>query len=271
MEKTKKAFVTGAASGIGAEYCRQLDAKGYSLTLLGRDAAKLDAFAKTLSRPAKIIACDVMDHASFSSMLNEIGNEPEGFDVVIPNAGFVEPCPVSECVPEDLDRHIITNQLSHMRIIRAVLPKMLENGSGNIICTVSMGGIIALENYAAYSASKFGMRGFLWSLSQELKGTGVHVTGMYCSAVDTPMLKEEARHKYGSPLNFMGKISSTKEVVAKALTALDKPKLELYQPYGDSWTARILLFFPRFLEKLAPSLNGSGEKGRNKYLKSIEN
>jgi hypothetical protein len=57
-------------------------------------------------------------------------------------------------------------------------------------------------------------------------------------------------------------------VVERALKALDKPQLEIYLPYGDSWTARILAFFPRYLEKLAPMLVSSGEKGRKKYLLS---
>ncbi len=92
---------------------------------------------------------------------------------------------------------------------------------------------------------------------------------MYCSAVDTPMLHEEARNPYGSPLNFMGKVSSPQEVVTRALKAIEKPQLEIYLPYGDSWTARILSFFPRLLMKLQPVFISSGEKGRKKYLQKL--
>jgi short-subunit dehydrogenase len=266
---TKTALVTGASSGIGAEFVRQLDAMGYQLTLLGRSQERLEAVGKPLSHSPSYLIADLSLREGRESAAAQIRAVPDGFDLVIPNAGIAHPAPLAVSSADKQENTIAVNLLGNMQIIQAALPAMLRKRKGDIIAVVSMGGIIALENYTAYSASKFGMRGFLWSLSGELKGSGVNLSGMYCSAVDTPMLNDEARNPYGSPLNFMGKVSTPQEVVTRALKALEKPKLEIYLPYGDSWTARILGFFPRLLAKLQPMFVSSGEKGRKKYLEKL--
>jgi 2-dehydro-3-deoxy-L-rhamnonate dehydrogenase (NAD+) len=266
-ESRKTALVTGASSGIGAEFAKRLDGLGYRLTLLGRSKPRLDAIAKTLSHTPDYIIADLATEKGRKAAAGAI--EAETFDLLIANAGVAHPAPLAVADAAKQEETVATNLLGGMRVIQAALPAMLKRRKGDIIAVVSMGGIIALENYTAYSASKFGMRGFLWALSNELKGTGVNLSGMYCSAVDTPMLREEAQNPYGSPLNFMGKVSTPQDVVTRALKALEKPQLEMYVPYGDSWTARILGFFPRYLEKLAPMLVSSGEKGRKKYLEKV--
>jgi 2-dehydro-3-deoxy-L-rhamnonate dehydrogenase (NAD+) len=265
----KTALVTGASSGIGAEFSRRLDQMGYQLTLLGRSKERLETVGKLLSQTPSYLIADLSERAGRESAAAAIRARPDGFDLVVPNAGVAHPAPLAVSDAARQEETIAVNLLGNMQIIQAALPAMLRARKGDIIAVVSMGGIIALENYTAYSASKFGMRGFLWSLSGELKGTGVNVSGMYCSAVDTPMLHDEARNPYGSPLNFMGKVSTPQEVVTRALKALEKPQLEIYLPYGDSWTARMLGFFPGLLKKVQPMFISSGEKGRKKYLEKL--
>jgi len=68
-----------------------------------------------------------------------------------------------------------------------------------------MGGILALPTSATYSAAKAGLRAFFAALNAELHSSGVHVSGIYPSAVDTPMLRHEATDG-GSPLNFVGTV-----------------------------------------------------------------
>jgi short-subunit dehydrogenase len=264
----KTAIITGAGGGVGGAFARQLDAKGYHLTLLTRDETNVKNLIGQLSREPDIIACDFNDKKAFRAACAAIAAH-DAFDLVVTNAGYVMPSPVAIIDPEEFEKHINVNLLGGMFVIQAALPKMVARGQGMILANVSMGAIIALQNYAAYSAGKFGMRGFLWALSNELKGSGVQLCGMYSSAVDTPMLRYEAQHEHGTPLNFMGKISTADEVAALALKNLDKPKLESYLPYGDSWTSRLLLFFPRYLEKVTPMFVKSGINGRVKYLAKL--
>ena len=265
---TKTAIITGAGGGVGGAFARQLDERGYQLTLLTRDATNVAALAGQLAHKPDIIACDFNDEKAFRAARAAISAH-DAFDLVVTNAGYVMPSPVAVIDPEEFEKHINVNLRGGMYVIQAALPKMVARGHGMILANVSMGAIIALQNYAAYSAGKFGMRGFLWALSNELKGTGVQLCGMYSSAVDTPMLRYEAQHEYGTPLNFMGRISTADEVAAHALRNLENPKLESYLPYGDSWTSRLLLFFPRYLEKVTPMFVKSGIKGRVKYLEKL--
>jgi 2-dehydro-3-deoxy-L-rhamnonate dehydrogenase (NAD+) len=262
---TKTAIITGAAGGVGSALARRLDALGYHLTLLSRNAEKLQKLACELSRKPELIVCDFNDEKAFRAARETIAAH-EAYDLVLTNAGYVMPSPLAVIDPLELDKQLNVNLRGGMFIIHAALPKMVARGQGMVLANVSMGAIIALQNYSAYSAAKFGMRGFLWALSNELKGTGVKLCGVYSSAVDTPMLRYEATHEHGTPLNFMGKIATADEVAEFALRNLEKPKLESYLPYGDSITSRILLFFPRLLEKVTPMFIKSGIKGREKYL-----
>jgi 2-dehydro-3-deoxy-L-rhamnonate dehydrogenase (NAD+) len=264
----KTAIITGAGGGVGSAFARQLNAKGYQLTLLTRDKANIETLARELSHQPDIIVCDFNDEMAFRAARDTIAAH-DAYDLVVTNAGYVMPSPTAIIDAVELDKHLNVNLRGGMFIIHAALPKMVARGEGMILANVSMGAIIALQNYAAYSAGKFGMRGFLWALSNELKGSGVKLCGMYSSAVDTPMLRYEAAHEHGTPLNFMGKICTADEVAAHALKNLVKPKLESYLPYGDSWTSRLLLFFPRYLEKVTPMFVKSGIKGRIKYLESV--
>ncbi len=263
-----RALITGASGGFGAEFAKQLSERGYQLTLTGRNKSKLKAVAESLSAGAETLICDMADLEQLKSFCAEI-EAGEPFDLLVSSAGFVEPKPLHLSSYREIDQHIMVNQLSAMHVTRAVLPAMVARGSGKILMVSSMGGIVALENYTSYSSAKFALRGFLWSLAQEMKGKGVDITGIYPAGVDTPMLRAEARNEHCSPLNFLGKVSKIEDVIGKAMASLDKPKLEVYVPYGDSWTSRILGFFPSLLIRLGPSLNGMGKKGHKKYLEKI--
>ncbi len=135
-----------------------------------------------------------------------------------------------------------------------------------MLSIVSMGGIIALRGSGAYSATKFGLRGFHTSLHQELAGSGVRVMGVFPSGVDTPMLRKEAAHASGSPLNFVGAVLSPEQVADACMAALERGKLETYVPYIDSLTTRLLGAFPWLIRRVEPRFAAVGERGRRRYL-----
>jgi short-subunit dehydrogenase len=142
---------------------------------------------------------------------------------------------------------------------------MKAQGRGHIVATVSMGGILSLPGSAAYSAAKAGLRAYLAALRTELRGTGVAVSGIYPSAVDTPMLLHEATHD-GSLLNFFGKVSTADDVADVFERALRRRGLEHYLPYGDSVLCRLLETFPWIVPPLLGPAEALGRRGRAKYL-----
>ena len=93
------------------------------------------------------------------------------------------------------------------------------------------------------------------------------VSGIYPTAVNTPMLEGEAR--LGSALNFLSRVLTVNEVADAYERALDKPKLEIYVPYHESLSARAALWTPSLIPRLLPFFNRIGERGRAKYLKTL--
>ena len=185
--------------------------------------------------------------------------------MVVCNAGVIAPGDLVDVDPATIDLQLDVMLRSVIHLTRAVLPQFLERDRGHLLATVSMGGIIALPTSATYSASKAGLRAFLAAVNAEVYATNVHVSGIYPSAVDTPMLLKEAEGG-GSPLNFFGAVRSIDEVADAYERAIESHRLENYVPYSDSLTTRLLNAFPALTPKLLPIVNRIGERGRQRYL-----
>ena len=263
------AVITGASGAIGAVFAERLAAQGFQLLLTGRNEEKLRALARRFEG-AEAFPCDLGNRADTLRLCARVRALGPALHTVVANAGAVSPGPLADKSLEELERVIDVGLYGSARVIHAALPQLVARGEGTIIANVSMGGIIALENYTGYSAAKFGMRGFLWSLWSEVRDKGVDVIGVYPGAIDTPMLREEARHPHGSALNFMGTPRKPMDVADAALKARGTDKLEVYLPYTDSLLSRGLAWTPRWLRRIGPKLVASGEKGRKRYLQSID-
>jgi short-subunit dehydrogenase len=144
---------------------------------------------------------------------------------------------------------------------------MREQGRGQIVTTVSMAALVALPGSAAYSASKFGLRGFLIAFRAELEPYGVSVSMLLPSAIDTPMLRFEALNR-GSALNFISKPAHVEVVGAVFKKAQKTKKLEYYIPYRDSIFGRLVCSFPAMLTFMYPLLSSLGERGRKQFIKA---
>lgn len=260
-----KALVTGAGGGIGAAIARALDARGCRLILVDREPGLLDAVATGLTTQPEKLICDLSSRDSVEMLCAAIARDHADLDVLINNAGIGIPGAVADLDQDLLDRHLEINLRAPVRLMRAVAPLMIARGKGAMVATVSLGGIISLKDSAIYSASKFGLRGFLAGFHQEMTAHGVKVSGVYPAAVDTPMLHHEALHG-GSVLNFVDKVMTPEAVAAATLRAIDSGKLEIYVPWSASILARFFGTFPWMIKPLLPLMEKIGEKGRIKFI-----
>lgn len=261
------ALVTGAASGIGLTVAQRLTGRGFHVLAVDRTEQLADAAAAAVGGEA--VACDLSHRASVRELGERIETEwADRLEVVVANAGVVTIGDVAQISAEEIDLVIDVNLSSAMQLIRHSVRAFVPRDRGHVMATVSMGGIVALPGSAVYSASKAGLRAFLAALHAELAATHVKVSGIYPSAVDTPMLRHEARDG-GSPLNFVGKVLTTDQIADAYEKALHTGRLEVYAPYSDSVTSRLLMFSPASLPKIIGRLNKSGEKGRAKFLERI--
>ena len=262
------AIVTGAASGIGAEVAQRLARRGYGVIAVDRTQELADQAATALGGESIPVACNLSSASETKTPCQRIATEwPQGLEVLVCNAGVTVPADVADHTPEEIDLQLDVILRSSMHLINAALGVFLPRDRGHVMATVSLGGICPLPGSAPYSAAKAGLRAFLAALNCEVAGTGVSVSGIYPTAVNTPMLEGEAR--LGSALNFLSRILTVNEVADAYERALDKPKLEIYVPYHESLSARAALWTPSLIPRLLPFFNRIGERGRAKYLKTL--
>ncbi len=264
----KTALVTGAAGGVGQALAQELLDAGYSLVLTDRDSAALGQIAKRIGGGAECIVGDLTSRDDLAVLCARIESTDNPIDLVINNAGIIVPKAVSDISDDVLRAHIDINLTAPMILCAAAARAMKSRGAGRIFSIISLAGIVPLKNSAAYSASKFGLRGFMAALSMELKSHGVYVGSLFPGAVDTAMLADEMASSDGSPMNFVGSADPTppKVIAQAALKAMDKGKMETWLPRGDGRTGGLVMTFPSLLAPISAHLEKKGEKRKQAYL-----
>ena len=182
----RTALVTGASRGIGRSIVEALAGAGARVWCLARTAGDIRALAAEVGGEAVI--CDLTDDAAvweaLDGMMETIGGAP---DIVVNSAGVFGIASLATETVLSFDLALAVNLRATFLVNRAVLPPMLERGSGLIVNVGSVAGRRALRGNAAYSASKFGVRGYHGVLLEELRGTGVRATLLEPSATDTAL------------------------------------------------------------------------------------
>ncbi|HET8657236.1 MAG TPA: SDR family oxidoreductase [Longimicrobiaceae bacterium] len=180
------AVVTGASRGIGLEVARLLGEAGARVAMVARTERDLAAAADAVGGHA--LPADVTSPESVRSLAARVvewaGDSPE---IVVNCAGAFAIAPLVETDPEVFARGLDVNLRGPFLVTRAFLPRMMERGGGSIVNVGSIAGRVALPGNAAYSASKFGLRGLHEVLSAEVRGTGVRATLVEPAATDTPL------------------------------------------------------------------------------------
>lgn len=261
---SRRALVTGAAGGIGSEVCRQLNAKGYLVTIVDIDGDAAEALARDLGI-ADVWVVDLSDRSDVTGLMRQIELAEPSIELAFLNAGCIHPGHFADQTSSDIDQQIDVNLRSTTHLLHSCARAMKRRGGGHIVVTLSMGGIFGLAESPIYSATKFGLRGLLMSIQSDLQSHGVNVSGIFPGAVDTPMLLHEALCN-GTALNFLSAPQSAKAVANAFFRALKRPRLEIYVSLSDCALSFFLKIYPSIVPKLYPLLSYIGEKGRRKFL-----
>ena len=180
----RSALVTGASRGIGAAVARRLAGVGADVHLLARSAQAIERLATDLG--GRAWPADLEDAAAVTAVLNRLTRSQEGPpDLVVNAAGVFDVAPFTQTSVALFDRALFANLRGPFLVIRTLLPAMVARGSGVIVTVGSIAGHRAFAGNAAYSASKFGLRGLHEVLAEEVRGTGVRVTLVEPAATDT--------------------------------------------------------------------------------------
>jgi len=154
------ALITGASSGLGAEFARQLAARGADLVLVARDGAALERVADDVRArwgvEVEVLGADLLDGEALAVVERRLA---EGVDVLVNNAGFGLDLAFEENSVDLEVRHLRLHVEAAMRLMHASLPAMLERGSGRIVNVASVAGFVPRGTYGA-------VKGWLISFSR---------------------------------------------------------------------------------------------------------
>jgi short-subunit dehydrogenase len=172
--------VTGASSGIGREIAVQLAAAGTDLVLVARDGERLHALAESLRSDTgvevEVLGADLSAPVARAAVERRLGAQESPVDLLVNNAGFGTSGPFAELPVGREEQQVQLNVVAVQRLTSAVLPGMLERGSGSILNVASIAAFLPSAESATYGATKAFVRSFSDALHDELAGTGVTVT-----------------------------------------------------------------------------------------------
>jgi ribitol 2-dehydrogenase len=171
----KVVLVTGGSSGIGRAMARAVAAEGASVALVGRSPERLEQVASNLGVEALPLAADLTKPVEVSRVVAETIARFGRIDILLPNAGLYIPGDVAEGDPDAWDELLAINVNSVFRLVHAVLPGMIERGSGHILITSSVSGHQAIHWEPIYSASKHAIQSFVHGLRRQVAKHNIRV------------------------------------------------------------------------------------------------
>ena len=171
----KVAIVTGASSGIGRSTAQALAGSGVKLALAARSEQKLAELADALAPDALAVPTDVTRAADVVNLVRATRERFGRIDVLFANAGVYIPGRVAQGDPDAWADLIDVNVNGVLRCVHAVLPHMIENGSGDILVTSSISGHQAIHWEPIYSASKHAIQSFVHGLRRQVAAQGIRV------------------------------------------------------------------------------------------------
>ena len=191
MMTGKTVLITGASRGIGEAAAHIFAQSGANVVLTARGMEAISAIAKDIGAAALPVACDVSDAEDVTSAVEQCVTHFGGLDVLINNAGALEPIAhLGDIAPEDWGKVIDVNLKGVFYGMHAALPVMLKRGGGTVL-TVSSGAAHGpVEAWSHYCASKAGAAMLTRCLDKEYAARGIRAMGLSPGTVATQMQKD---------------------------------------------------------------------------------
>ncbi|QSB06724.1 SDR family NAD(P)-dependent oxidoreductase [Natronoglycomyces albus] len=266
MTNVTWALVTGASSGIGAEFSRQLAQRGHNLILVARTKTAMmelaDEIRSTHGREVEVICQDLTESQAALAVVDQVRRLGHDVDVLVNNAGFGT-VGHFESIPADREHdEVMLNVVALTDLTKQFIPDMAARGRGSVINVASTAGFNPAAYFAVYSSTKAYVLNFSLSLWSEYQGRGVKVLAVAPGPVATPFFANS-----GIVRESLGPRATSPEfVVSKSLKALDRNRGYVVPGGGNFVMAHLMPRRPRrFIAKLSrkftrPALRASGSR-----------
>jgi NAD(P)-dependent dehydrogenase (short-subunit alcohol dehydrogenase family) len=226
------AVVTGGGRGIGAAIAQTLVREGATVSVLGRDAARLAAQVEALGGAARAqaVGVDVTDEGSVRSALATVRERFGRIDILANNAGQAESAPLARTDLALWQRMLAVNLTGTFLCTREALGEMTKRGSGRIVNVASTAGLVGYGYVSAYCAAKHGVIGLTRAAALEIAKTGVTVNAVCPGYTETDIVQDAVA-------NIVKKTGKT-EAEARAALVARNPQGRMIQP--DEVAAAVL-------------------------------
>ena len=240
--KTPVALITGAGSGIGRALAGEAARAGHDLILVGRRREHLEETARLIAAPgARIVDADITTAEGRGRVARAAG---ERLDLLVNNAGSLCVGRLTDLGDDEVARMIGTNLTAAILLTRDLVPA-LAAAQGRIVNIGSMFGMIAFPFFAAYSATKFAMRGLSDALRRELSEFGIAVTYVAPRATRTP-----AQSRFAHLVEPFGMaLDDPEEVARRAWTGIVAGRSTVYPGTSERLFAIVQALIPSVIDK----------------------
>ena len=233
----KVVAITGGGRGIGRAIAQALARHGARVAVGDLDRESAEQTAAALGEPALGLALDVTDHAGLVAFLDEVEQRLGPLDVVVNNAGIMPVTPLPEESAESIARQLDLNLRAVIHGTQEAMRRMVPRRTGHIVNVSSIAGRSGFPYLATYCATKHGVVGLSEAVRQELRGTGVEVSVVMPSVVNTELVAglAESRVKAVEP----------EDVASEVVSALQKPRFDVFVPRSNGPLVQVTSPLPR--------------------------
>ena len=220
------ALITGASSGLGREFARQLAGQARSLVLVARREQRLSELRGELTQhhPNLVVhirETDLADLAQLKELVAWLEREKINVDLLINNAGLGDTGPFATSDLKRNEQMMLVNMVALTSLTRHLVPQMIARKRGGILNVSSSAGFLPIPGFAVYAASKAYVTSFSEALRTELRGAGVSVCALCPGPVHTEFQEVAKRPGWQPDSGPEFVYVSVEQVVHDALAALD--------------------------------------------------
>jgi short-subunit dehydrogenase len=228
--------ITGASSGIGEALVREFVGAGHAVSMVARRRELLEALQRVVSGRTHVVAADLSDPAQALAWLAAAEAELGPIEVLVNYAGVQYVEPTAEVSAERARALLEVDLLAPLALVGAVLPAMLERGSGTIVNMASVAALVPVPGMAHYNAAKAGLAAASESLRGELRRSGVNVVTVYPGPIDTPMARLAYDAYPPTVTRRLMKDRPPAELARRVRRAVERRRGRLVYPATYHWT-----------------------------------